>query len=87
MPMRPKQRPPAMSEATANDYRKILAFASSALAAAPTLTEREALEVIAAIARAHVAPGATTLAIARHLDRVAAEIAGGSHRAKENARG
>jgi hypothetical protein len=48
-------------------FRKILAFASSA---GDTITNRDALEVIKAVAREHVAATPKATAIRRHVDRV-----------------
>jgi hypothetical protein len=63
MPIKPKSTPVHVLE----DFRKILAFAASA---GDTISEREALDVIKAIARAHVAPSSMSAAVARHVDRV-----------------
>lgn len=67
MPMRPKQRPAPMSETTANDYRKILAFASSA---GKTISGADALEVIRSICLERLAGDRRAAAIVRHAERV-----------------
>lgn len=70
MPRTPTPVP--MSEATANDFRKILAFASSALEPmGPRLSERDALEVIRSICRERLGTGnARAEAIVRHAERL-----------------
>jgi hypothetical protein len=56
-----------------DDFAKILAFAASA---GETLTEREALDVIKAIARAHVRPSTVNAALARHVRRIVSIVTG-----------
>lgn len=56
-----------------DDFAKILAFAASA---GETLTEREALDVIKAIARAHVRPSRVNAALAAHVRRMVGIVTG-----------
>lgn len=59
--------PVPMTESTANDYRKILAFASSA---GKTISAADALEVIRSICRERLHDDKRAAAIVRHGDRI-----------------
>lgn len=64
----------AVPEAVANDYRKILAFASSA---GHTISGADALEVIKSICLERLHGDERAAAIVRHAERVRALLASG----------
>lgn len=71
----PRTPPPVpMSESTANDLRKILAFASSA---GKTISGADALEVIKSICIERLHGDTRAAAIVAHAERVALLLAGG----------